>query len=546
MTRKILRPYQSQLLAGVRDVLAAGGAPLGVLPTGGGKTATFARLISEWKGGIVAIAHRKELVAQISSALASEGLTHRVIAPRATIRAIAAANAALYGYPFISPSSSKVVASVDALKEDEALIKHTTLIVFDESHHPLKGNKWGKAVDMFPRAVVAGFTATPERTDGMGLGAKSDGFFTDIVSGPSMRDLMDMGSLCPYRLFAPESAKLDLSDVSVSKKTGDFNKNELRTATKSAQITGDVVSHYKKLAMGKLGLTFVADVEAAIEMAEAYNAAGVPAAAVSAKTPPAERAAAIKKFAQRKLLQLVNVDLFGEGFDLSNAAGMNVCVEVVSMVRPTQSYVVYSQQFGRALRLGKDKEFAIIIDHVGNTIRHGGPPDFPRVQTLDARVKKGKGKSEDMPLVRACQGCTGIYERELASCPYCGLMWKPSERGSPDMVDGDLVELDPSVLAELRSAAGRAVWTDEQAREHYGRMRIPTPAVAANVKRNRLTREAQEELRDRIAEVAGEWRAAGADDGTIHRRFYLKFGIDIVSACALKCTDARLLMEKMK
>ena len=546
MQRKTLRPYQTELMASILATLDGGGAPLAVLPTGGGKTVVFSRLIADFGAPAVVVAHRRELVSQISRSLAAEGVTHRVIAPRQTVRMIATANAVAFGQAYIDPTALVGVAGVDSVKNIcPRWARSVKVLIQDEAHHFLRENKWGSFGELFPNAQFVGFTATCERTDGKGLGATSDGIFTDIVRGPTMRELIDTGSLSDYRLFAPESARLDLSQVQTSKATGDFKAGQLRSTMKSAHITGDVVRHYKQLAAGMLGLTFVSDVEAAEETAKAYREAGVPAAALSAKTPAAERTAMIKRFAAREILQLVNVDLFGEGFDLASAAGRDVCVEAVSMARPTQSYVVFAQQFGRALRPGPGKTHAIIIDHVGNTVRHQGPPDFPRAISLDARERRSKGGADDVPLVRVCGECAGVYERERAACPYCGHVWIPAARGTPDEVDGDLVELDPAALAELREAAAKAMRSDDDTREHYTNQRIPPIAIAANVKRQRQTREAQELLRVRIAEVSGVWRAAGATDSVIYRRFYLKYGIDVATACALKAREAGELMEKL-
>jgi superfamily II DNA or RNA helicase len=99
-----------------------------------------------------------------------------------------------------------------------------------------------------------------------------------------------------------------------------------------------------RLAPGKLGVTFDTDVDSATETAAAFRAAGVPAEVVSAKTPDALRAQILRRFKNREILQLVNVDLFGEGFDLP-------AIEVVSFARATESFALYCQQFGRALRL---------------------------------------------------------------------------------------------------------------------------------------------------------------------------------------------------
>jgi DNA or RNA helicases of superfamily II len=198
----------------------------------------------------------------------------------------------------------------------------------------------------------------------------------------------------------------------LSQATGDFNADQLRKAVHKSHITGDVVAHYLKLAPGKLGVTFAVDVEAATEIAGAFRAAGVPAEVVSAKTPDALRAQILRRFKAREILQLVNVDLFGEGFDLP-------AIEVVSFARPTESFALYCQQFGRALRLmlskeaaavhahltdeqrraaiaASEKPVAIIIDHVNNVLRHG-LPDARREWSLDRRERRSGKKSDAIP-----------------------------------------------------------------------------------------------------------------------------------------------------
>src|SRR3546814_11354593 len=70
------------------------------------------------------------------------------------------------------------------------------------------------------------------------------------------------------------------------------------------------------------------------------RSAGIPAKMVCSATPDAERNAAIRAFRERRLLRLVNVDLFGEGFDVP-------AIEVGSFARPTQSFAVYAQQLDR-------------------------------------------------------------------------------------------------------------------------------------------------------------------------------------------------------
>ena len=346
-----------------------------------------------------------------------------------------------------------------------------------------------------------------------------------------MRDLISQGNLSDYRIWAPPQS-IDTRDIKVGS-TGDFSNPALRKAAHESRIVGDVVQHYMRLAPGKRGITFTVDVEQATEIAAAYNAAGVRAEAVSAKTPDFVRAQAIRKFRDGEILQLVNVDLFGEGFDVP-------AVEVVSMARPTMSYGLYVQQFGRALRPLAGKDHGIIIDHVGNVRQHG-LPDAPRKWTLMAdRRGKRDTTADPADAVTACPECFAAYERFRPACPFCGHKPVPQGRSLPEQVDGDLVELDPSVLATLRGDADRIM----------GDPLVPngaTRVVELSVKKNwRDRREAQEALRENIALWAGMWRDRGHTDSEIYRRFYLSFGIDILSAQALGKTPAGELADKIE
>jgi len=521
-----LRPYQQKMSDdidaawhdGARNVLA-------VLPTGAGKTATFAHKLSVHKGASIAIAHRTELVSQMSLTLGKYGVAHRLIAPSTTIREIVTLHKQELGQSFHDAAAPCAVAGVDTLvrRDFGPWIEQVTLWVQDEGHHLLSENKWGKAVQRFPNARGLGVTATPLRADNKGLGRKTDGVFDALIVGPDMRALIEREYLTDYRVFAPKS-DINLANVPLSAATGDFSAPALREAARKSRIVGDVVDSYLKIARGKLGVTFCVSVELAKETAARYREAGVPAECVSAHTPTLLRAELLRRFRARKLLQLVNVDLFGEGFDLP-------AIEVVSMARPTQSYGLYVQQFGRALRPMEDKTHALIIDHVGNVLRHG-LPDAPRVWTLDRRERRARGKS-DSETIRVCEACTGVYERILRVCPYCGHAHEPESRSAPEHVDGDLLELDPGVLARLRG----------QARSIDDPPMIPWGATAeirgAILKRHRERREAQMHLRAQIAVWAGWQRSLGRDDHETYRRFYRDFGVDVATAQTLPAREAR-------
>lgn len=404
-------------------------------------------------------------------------------------------------------------------------------VVVHNCHHVLLENKWGRASKMFPNARGLGVTATPLRADGKGLGRHADGLFDSMVVGPSMRDLIDAKYLTDYRVLAPKS-NIDLSRVNVTA-SGEYSPVPLKAARRASQITGDVVKHYLRCAAGKLGVTFDTDVESATDTAAAYRAAGIPAEVVSANTPDALRTAILRKFRNREVLQLVNVDLFGEGFDLP-------AIEVVSMARPTQSYALFVQQFGRALRLLDGKEWAIILDHVGNVERHG-LPDARREWTLDRRESRRSSAPKDVEPVRTClnESCFSVYERYLTACPHCGHVPEPSARNAPMFVDGDLVELDPETLRLMRGEIARI----------DGPPVIPRDAnhiVAQAVKNNHVQRQrSQADLRNALALWAGWQNARGLPDRQAYKRFYLRFGIDVPTALALSSNATDALAERV-
>lgn len=528
-----LRPYQAQLK---RDVYAAwqGGARnvLAVAATGSGKTVLFSDIMHEYPAASVAIAHRQELVGQISLALARNGVCHRIIGAASTARACVNVHLRETGRNYVDPNARRAVAGVDTLVRMDAAVDSwfasVGLWVQDETHHLLAANKWGTAAAMFPNAYGLGVTATPERADGRGLGRHADGLFDVMVEAPGMRDLIRAGYLTDYRIFAPPS-DLDLSGVGTSA-NGDYSPDPLRKAVHKSHILGDVVQHYLRIAAGKRGITFAVDVEAATEQAAAFRAAGVPAEVVSAKTPDAVRAAIIHKLAAGELLQLVNVDLFGEGFDLP-------AIEVVSMARPTQSFPLYSQQFGRSLRLMDGKPHALIIDHVGNVHRHG-LPDAPREWSLDRRERRSRAGPSDVVPVRTCPACTGTYDRIIGmTCPYCGEVAQPAGRSAPEQVDGDLFELDAEALARMRGEV------DQPPAFH------PDPLVARSiVARHREKAEAQQALRQAMAEWAGRYSQA-TDEATVRelqRRFWCTYGVDVLSAQALGQADADALRARIE
>lgn len=570
-----LRPPQQTIKAGIfqkwnegyRNVLVKSS-------TGSGKTVIFSDVVRTMDRAAAVIAHRSELVSQMSLSLAREGVRHRIIGPDSLRRNCVSLHMDRLGRSFYDPGARVGACGIDTLTNKDAKadpwFSQVGVWVQDEAHHLLRENKWGKGVSMFPNAFGLGMTATEARADGKGLGRHASGVFDALVEGPELREWIDWGYLTDYRIFAPPS-DVDYSEVTVTA-SGDLSPAKLRAAVHASDtIVGDVVRHYLMVCntrIGRLarGITFAVDVEAAKELAAEYKAKGVPAEIVTAKTPDLLRNQIMRKFEAGQVLQLVNVDLFGEGTDVP-------ACEVVSMARKTESWPLFVQQFGRVLRLSiapalsdkwgeftneqrlvfiaqSAKPVGYVIDHVGNVIRHG-LPDAPHKATLNDRERRSSGASDAIPL-RACANpnidgkgtpCGSVYERYLKCCPYCNFYPEPAARTAPEFVDGDLFELTADTLAAMR---GKAV-------DLYSSF-VPIPVgmdansvAAAGVRKMYQARQhAQFFLREQIALWAGWQKAQGFDDSQGYRRFYHAFGIDVLSAQALGKPEAEALSLKIK
>ncbi len=538
-----LRPYQTNLINAIDQSHSVGARyVLAVMPTGSGKTVTFAKMTQDAECAgipVVQLAHRTELVSQMSMTAARFGIKHRLIAPTATIRSIRQEHFREFKTYFDNPNSNVAIASVDTLNaridKFGNWAQQIGLWIIDEAAHVIgtPPNKWGRCVKMFENAKGVGFTATPLRADGKGLGAHADGVFNDMVFGPTTGQLMQQGHLSPYKLIARPS-NINVADLKATA-SGDFSSSKLRLRSHESCIVGDVIQEYNTHAAGKQGITFTVDVETANELAASFRDAGIAAAAVSAKTSESERSASIRAFRNGELKQLTNCDLFGEGFDVPG-------VEVVSLARPTMSLSLFLQQMGRSLRPAPGKEYAVIIDHVGNWERHG-LPDTPRRWTLDARERRRKGDElETIPLT-SCLECFLVFERKLLpKCPHCGYVHEPGERSRPEHVDGDLTELDLDALAELREAV--ELESPESVGNAAG-FAAGTLAGKGAANRQREKIQAQTLLGDAIAHWAGQRKATGQSVSTSYREFYLTFGVDVLTAQTLKKREMDELRSKV-
>ena len=559
------RPYQSDIVEAIQSAWAAGHQNvLAVQATRTGKTVVFSGILATMVEASVAIAHRQELIGQMSLALAKCGVLHRIIAPPAVIKQIIRRHVHETGTSWHDARAPCGVASLKSLLSQKAAlarwISQIKLWVVDEGHHLLDNNEWGKVIALFPTARGLGVTATAKRADGKGLGRATDGVYDEMVIGMQALEAIEEGWLLSSKIYAPISDYHRPDDSKIGK-TGDFTKNAVSESVRNSHIVGDVVVEYTRYASGKSAVVFAPDVETGRDMSTQFNKAGIRAELVNATTPIGLRMSIMSQFEKKEVLVLINVDLYGEGTDLPD-------VDVVIQARPTESFGLFVQQTARpstvslpfplpetrearlAAIAASAKPCAIIIDHVGNVVRHGVAVErngetviaLAHAQwSLDRRDKRARDKPTDAIPLRAClnPSCMQVYERVLPVCPYCGHHPVPASRSAPEFVDGDLTELDAETLAAMRGEVETLDMPVVDYRAEMAAKRVPPIGQEANAKRHLAKQDAQSTLRDAMAWWAGHHKAAGRSDAESYRRFYHQFKIDALSAQALGVTEAQ-------
>lgn len=551
----LLRDYQEQFALGVFDAWSRGQKNvLGVMPTGAGKAKTGVEIVRRFAQPTCIMVHRGELVAQLSETLAEAGITHRVVASKSTVAMCVARHVKKFGRSFVHDQSPIGVASVQTLVKrldrHEQWLNNVRLMFIDEAHHTIAAQYITILDKLHEDCRTLGLTATPDRCDRKSLARSQKGVFDELVEGPTPAWLMEQGYLAKYRYFAPPPS-IHMDDEDISDSTGEFKADAIRKKSHESRIVGDIVDTYLNVANGLQAIVFVVDIETATQLASAFNAAGVPASAVSGKTPDSTRLAIMDKFATKVLRVVINVDLFDEGLDIPG-------VDAVIMGRPSMSLGKVRQQIGRALRPvyapGYDlstqegrlaaqangtKPYAIIIDHVENYKRHKFP-DTHRVWNLvrPDGTRKAKNRDDEIPL-RSCEACYRPYEAVHKCCPHCGHKPEPLARSAPEHVDGDIIEFDSALIAKLSGEINRV----------DGAPQIPDGAsdvVRYSIeKRWRERQAAQALLREAIALWAGYGKAQGKPDSELYRLFFFRFKIDVLTAQTLGATEAEELRQRV-
>ena len=423
-----LRGYQSDDIGSLRRNLASGTrSQILVAPTGAGKTVIASDIILravERGKRCLFLAHRKELINQCSDKLDECGVEHGVIKS---------------GHWRLNPFADVQVASVQTLVRREHW--EADVVIIDECHRST-ANTYQEILARFTgQPAVIGLTATPYRQDGHGLGD----MYSKIVVTTSAEGLVREGHLINPKVFA--SSNVDLSKLKVVRR-GEYTDESASDAVADTVLRGEVVRNWKLHADDAATVCFAVNVAHSQEIVRQFNAAGVPARHLDGKTADKDREQILQDLRNRKIKVVSNVGVLCEGYDLP-------LLECVILARPTHSRSTWKQMVGRVMRPDPEKRMAIVLDHGGNTMRHGFVTDS---ETYSLDSGESVQRSSD-----------AVPRQQIVVCPECSTYMRqnPCEHCGHEIVNSSVeVETAEELTAVSGSMQATQIdWTAERAAE---------------------------------------------------------------------------------
>lgn len=377
-------------------------------------TVVFAHLASEFEARtghrVLVLVHRDELADQAVAKL-------RAVAPHLHTGKVKASDDDVY--------ADVVVASVQTLSRPARLARLTGsqsarpigLVVHDECHLSVSPS-YRKVDAAFPDAVFAGFTATLERGDGIGLGSVWD----DVVATKSLKWMISKGHLVPP--VGRSVAVQGLDTAGVKRSGGDYQDGAVGRALEDSGAADQAAAAYREYASDRPGIVFWPTVATAEAGAESFNRAGLPSAVVSGSTPREERRRIYAARQAGEVQALHNCMVLTTGFD---DPGLSAAM----IARFTQSRPLYQQMVGRVLRPFPGKSDALVLDLVGASDDHKLTTLIDLEEGLFAE-RKPCTACHRVPCACPCAGCGGPRP-----CPDC-------REPAPELVlkgSGNAVEL---------------------------------------------------------------------------------------------------------
>lgn len=227
-------------------------------------------------------------------------------------------------------------------------------IIIDEAHH-VTASSYQKILSHFKPKFLLGMTATPERCDN---GDVFDEFDDNIALDLRLREAFEHELIAPFHYFGIEDIEVDYENISLDK-ISEISK--LLQINKRVDYIIEKMDYYSYDGDYLKGLGFCVDIEHAKYMAREFNKRGINSIALTGGNSSKERVEAIERLqGDDDTLQMIfTVDIFNEGVDIPK-------VNLVLMLRPTNSPIIFVQQLGRGLRKVDEKEYLTVLDFIGN------------------------------------------------------------------------------------------------------------------------------------------------------------------------------------
>lgn len=376
---------------------------LNVLATGGGKTIIFCDIANDYikqNKRVWILTHTEEIRLQTISKLVNFGLQPGQIAA---------------GQPLTS-NSLQVVSVQTLINQIEVYLYagySPDVIIIDEAHHAV-ANTWKTILTSFSDCINLGFTATPLRLDGIGLGD----IYTYLNEGPQAHHLVERGYLADPILFTSPLA-LEVTKIPVKIVNGDYSKREQTVIMSQQHIVQETTDCYRKYFNGAPIIIFCTSIEDCHVVDDAMEAHGWKGNVVKSGMDSDLRNAYIDNLGNGKFNYLCSYEILGEGVDIPILSG-------VILRRRTLSLAKFLQMVGRGGRLYTGKTRYIIVDQAANYFIHGHPLDH-RHWSLEGK-KSVVQKSR--PIVVCPNGeCLAVLSDSPPECPYCGINLKTIKEG---------------------------------------------------------------------------------------------------------------------
>ncbi len=354
-----LRPYQQDAVNATLQHFRRDKSPaVIVLPTGAGKSLVIAELARLAKGRVLVLAHVRELVEQNHSKYLSFGLEAGIFS--------AGLNRKESDYKVTFGSIQSIARAPDEFFEN------FSLLVIDECHRvSAEGDtQYNQVISKLqknnPELCILGLTATPYR---LGLGwiyqlnkhtktlqTEEDRFFKKCIFDLTLRYMIKNKYLTtPIKIDSPVAC-YDFSSLKLNGMSYVLTQVEALLQDQT-RITPVIIKNIIEMSADRHGvMIFTSSVNHAIEIMK--NLPPYISALVVGETPDEDRDEIIEAFKNRKLKYLVNVSVLTTGFDAPH-------VDVIAILRPTESVSLYQQIIGRGLRLSPGKSDCLILDYTG-------------------------------------------------------------------------------------------------------------------------------------------------------------------------------------